>query len=138
MRDSTYALTILQNYSVGESLKTKGDMGMFVEWRKIKGRYYAYARITEWNSDNQRSMDMQIYLGKTPEKAIEKLGKAAEIAGVLQRKKVEIHRLAQKLREKYPGQKEESVGIRNSFDNTGECNEVKLSSTSSTQGYSTL
>ena len=111
---------------------------MFVEWRKIKGRYYAYARITEWNSDNQRSMDMQIYLGKTPEKAIEKLGKAAEIAGVLQRKKVEIHRLAQKLREKYPGQKEESVGIRNSFDNTGECNEVKLSSTSSTQGYSTL
>jgi bisphosphoglycerate-independent phosphoglycerate mutase (AlkP superfamily) len=73
---------------------------MFIEWRKIKGRYYAYARVAEWNRDRQGSLDEQIYLGTTPEKAIQKLN---EVVKKFPRQNIDTHVLAEKLREKFPG-----------------------------------
>ena len=70
---------------------------MFIEWRKIKGRYYAYARIAEWNRYRQRSVEEQIYLGSTLEKAILKLEEVAK------RDHFDASALTQKLRDKFPG-----------------------------------
>ena len=79
-----------------------------MEWRKIKGRHYAYARVAEWNKDLQRSLDEQFYLGKNPEKAIQKL---EELAKQFPRYKINTVVLTQKLLEKYPGQIEQSEEV---------------------------
>jgi len=73
---------------------------MFIEWRKIKGRYYAYARIAEWNKDRQRSLEEQIYLGSTLERAVQKL---EEIANQRFWLKIDVTLLSLKLRDKFPG-----------------------------------
>ena len=73
---------------------------MFIEWRKIKGRFYAYARIAEWNRDCQRSKEEQIYLGSTLEKAIAKL---LEVANKRPWQAIDVEALSQKLRDKHPG-----------------------------------
>ena len=73
---------------------------MFVEWRKIKNRYYAYARIAEWNKDRQRSLEEQLYLGCTLEKAVLKL---EEIANRQSWRNIDATALSSKLREKFPG-----------------------------------
>ena len=73
---------------------------MFIEWRKIKGRYYAYARIAEWNKDRQRSLEEQIYLGSTLEKAVQKL---KEIANQRFWLHIDVTILSLKLRDKFPG-----------------------------------
>jgi hypothetical protein len=72
---------------------------VFIEWRKIKGRFYAYARIAEWNRDCQRSKEEQIYLGSTLEKATEKL---LEIAKKRPWQKIDVEALSIKLRDKHP------------------------------------
>ena len=74
---------------------------MFIEWRKIKNRYYAYARIAEWNRDRQRSLEEQLYLGSTLEKAVQKL---EEIANQRSWLSIDVTSLSLKLREKFPGQ----------------------------------
>ena len=73
---------------------------MFIEWRKIKGRYYAYARIAEWNKYRQRSLEEQIYLGSTLEKAVHKLGEIAKQRYWLN---IDATVLSLKLRQKFPG-----------------------------------
>jgi hypothetical protein len=73
---------------------------VFIEWRKIKGRFYAYARITSWNRDSQRSTDEHIYLGSTLEKATEKL---REVSNKRSRLNIDVDGLSLKLREKHPG-----------------------------------
>jgi len=78
---------------------------VFVEWRKIKGRHYAYARVAEWNKDLQRSLDEQFYLGKNLAKAIQKL---EALATRFPRYKINTAVLTQKLLEKYPGHVEKS------------------------------
>lgn len=78
---------------------------MFIEWRKIKGRHYAYARIAEWNKDRQRSVEEQLYLGNTPEKAVQKLEEIAKRWPYL---KINTAVLTHKLFAKYPGQPEPS------------------------------
>lgn len=75
-------------------------IGVFVEWRKIKGRYYAYARIAEWNRDRQRSLEEQLYLGKNLEAALQKLDK---IANSQPWRNIDVTVLSLKLREKFPG-----------------------------------
>jgi hypothetical protein len=73
---------------------------VFIEWRKIKGKFYAYARIAEWNRDCQRSKEEQIYLGSTLEKATEKL---LEVATKRPRLNIDVEALSLKLRNKHPG-----------------------------------
>jgi bisphosphoglycerate-independent phosphoglycerate mutase (AlkP superfamily) len=73
---------------------------MFIEWRKIKGRYYAYARVAEWNRDRQQCLDEQIYLGNTPDKAIQKLN---EVVKKFPWQKIDTLILAEKIRGKFPG-----------------------------------
>ena len=82
-----------------------GKNKVFVEWRKVKGHHYAYARIAEWNKDRQRSLEEQLYLGNTLEKAIQKL---EEIAKRRSRLKIDTVALTQKLIEKYPGYAEQA------------------------------
>jgi len=72
---------------------------VFIEWRKINSRYYAYARIAEWNKDRQRSLEEQIYLGSTVEKAVQKL---EEIANRRSWLNIDAPALALKLRERFP------------------------------------
>jgi hypothetical protein len=81
------------------------EKSVFVEWRKIKGRYYAYARVAEWNRDLQRSLDEQFYLGKNLEKAIQKL---EELATRFPRYKINTTVLTKKLLEKFPGHVDQS------------------------------
>ena len=95
-----YAITLFENYSVGENTERRERIRVFVEWRKIKSRHYAYARIAEWNKDRQRSLEEQIYLGSTLEKAVQKLEEIAVRRSWLH---IDATALVIKLREKFPG-----------------------------------
>ena len=86
----------------------RAENKVFVEWRKIKGRHYAYARVAEWNRDRQQSLDQQFYLGKNIEKAIKKL---EELAKRFPCYKIDTVVLTQKLLEKYPGQIDQSEDV---------------------------
>ena len=80
---------------------------MFIEWRKVKNKFYPYVRWSTWNSELKKGETKSVYLGANLQKAEQKL---IAIVQNLQNEhkfnpeKIDLMMLLNSLRDKSPKQ----------------------------------